>query len=75
MRRHPEDNDFVQAGDLYRVMKEDEHQRLVATIAGAWPRSAATTSSRSIAHFRAADNEYGDRIAAAVAAARRPAGR
>ena len=30
---HPEDNDFVQAGDLYRLLGEAEKQRLVANIA------------------------------------------
>src|SRR5260370_28069051 len=32
--RHPEDDDFVQAGALYPVMKEDGRRRLFENIAG-----------------------------------------
>ena len=31
---HAEDDDFVQAGDLYRLMSEDEKQRLIDNLAG-----------------------------------------
>lgn len=68
---HAEDNDFVQAGDLYRLMSEEEKVRLVENIAGGL--SAVTRPDiieRSIAHFHNADADYGDRIAAAVAALR-----
>ena len=67
--KHPEDNDFVQAGDLYRLMSEDEKQRLVANIAG--PLSAVTRDDvvqRAIGNFRNADPDYGARIAKAVQA-------
>lgn len=69
--KHAEDDDFVQAGMLYRVMKEDERQRLVANIAG----SLGTVKrddivQRSVAHFRAADPEFGARLEAAVKARR-----
>jgi catalase len=69
--RHRGDDDFVQAGMLYRVMKEDERQRLVANIAGGLARvTRADIIERSIAHFRAADPEYGARIEAAAKALR-----
>jgi len=68
---HAEDNDFVQAGDLYRLVSEDEKQRLVANIAsGLSAVSRPDIIERSIAHFRNADPDYGDRIAKAVAALR-----
>ena len=68
---HAEDNDFVQAGDLYRLVSEDEKQRLVANIAsGLSAVSRPDIIARSIAHFRNADPDYGDRIAKAVAALR-----
>ena len=64
---HPEDNDFVQAGNLYRLMKEDEKKRLVDNIAGSLSRvSRDDIIERSISHFRSADAEYGERIARAV---------
>lgn len=69
--RHKEDDDFVQAGMLYRVMKEDEKQRLVANIAGGLSRvSREDVIERSIGHLRKADADYGERVAQAVAALR-----
>ena len=69
--RHREDDDFVQAGMLYRVMKEDEKQRLVANIAGGLSRvSREDVIERAIGHFRKADADYGERVARAVAALR-----
>jgi catalase len=70
--RHAEDDDFVQAGALYRVMKEDARQRLVANIAGSLAQvTRQGVIDRSIANFQRADPEYGRRIAEAVAALRR----
>ncbi len=69
--KHPEDNDFVQAGNLYRLMSEAEKQRLVANIAGSL---AAVTRDdvihRAIGHFRNADADYGRRVTLAVQALR-----
>ncbi|MGO9060324.1 MAG: catalase [Candidatus Binataceae bacterium] len=65
---HPEDNDFVQAGDLYRLMSESQKQRLVANIAASLAQvSKADIIERSISNFRGADPEYGDQVAKAVA--------
>ena len=64
---HKEDNDFVQAGDLYRLMSEDEKKRLIENIAGGL--SAVTRDDiieRSIGHFEKADAEYGKRLAERV---------
>jgi catalase len=70
--RHAEDDDFVQAGMLYRVMTEDERQRLIANIAGGLARvSRPDIVERSLAHFHAADPEYGARVEAAVKALRK----
>ena len=52
---HNEDDDFVQAGNLYRVMRPDERERLIANIAGTLSRvSRPIIIERGIAHFRAA---------------------
>jgi catalase len=64
-------DDFTQAGDLYRLQPADARQRLVDNIAaGLGGVSTGPTGDgiveRSIAHFRAADPEFGDRVARAV---------
>jgi catalase len=68
---HAEDNDFVQAGDLYRLMSEVEKTRLIDNIAhGLSAVSRAEIIERSISHFRNADAEYGERLAAKIRALR-----
>jgi catalase len=65
--RHDEDNDFVQAGNLYRLMSEAERGRLVTNIAGSLSQvSREDIIARCVAHFRNADEEYGARVATAV---------
>jgi len=67
--RHPQDNDFVQAGDLYRLMDEAAKQRLVGNIAGSL--GAVTRQDiidRAVAHFRQADTDFGARLDKAIRA-------
>ncbi|WP_030545049.1 catalase [Streptomyces albus] len=69
--RHAEDDDFVQAGNLYRLMSEDEKERLVGNLAGAM--SGVTRDDileRAINNFRQADEDFGKRLEAAVQALR-----
>jgi len=69
--KHAEDDDFVQAGALFRVMKPDERKRLAGNIAGSLAQvTKSDVIERSIEHFRKADAEYGRLVAAAVAARR-----
>ena len=64
---HVEDNDFVQAGNLYRIMSVAERTRLVDNIAGSLSQVGRDDIvERSIGYFRAADSEYGARIEAAL---------
>jgi catalase len=64
---HRDDNDFVQAGDLYRLMSEAEKSRLVVNIAASLSRvSKKDIIERSVANFRNADAEYGERVATAL---------
>jgi catalase len=71
-QHHRDDNDFVQAGALYRLMSEAEKQRLIGNIAASLSKvSRADVIERSIAHFRSADPAFGDRLAAEVAKRRR----
>ena len=61
-------DDFAQAGALYRVIDEEARTRLVANIAASLSQvSKDEIVERSVAHFRAADAEYGERVAATVA--------
>jgi catalase len=62
-----EDDDFSQAGALYRLMADDERARLVARIAGSLGQvSRQEIIDRALAHFVRADAEYGARLEAAV---------
>jgi catalase len=68
---HAEDNDFVQAGNLYRLMTEEEKERLVDNLAGAVSRvSRDDIAERAINNFRRADDDFGKRLEAEVRALR-----
>jgi catalase len=55
---------YTQAGDLYRLMSEEERERLVANIVAAMkPVQRDDIKLRQIGHFYKADPEYGARIA------------
>jgi catalase len=55
---------YTQAGDLYRLMSEEERERLVANIVAAMkPVQRDDIKQRQICHFYKADPEYGTRIA------------
>ncbi|MFF1836638.1 catalase [Streptomyces sp. NPDC058231] len=64
---HTKDDDFFQAGELYRLMSEDEKGRLVANIAGGLSQvTRDDVIEKNLTHFRAADAEYGRRVEEAV---------
>lgn len=64
---HAEDDDFVQAGSLYRLMSEEERERLIADLAGAVSQvSREDIVERAIGNFRNADAGFGKRLEAAV---------
>ncbi|MFO0593344.1 MAG: catalase [Polyangiaceae bacterium] len=65
---HRENDDYVQGGMLYRVMKADEQARLVQNLAGSLAQvSREDVIHRSIGHFEKADADLGRRLRAAVA--------
>ncbi|MEW2622539.1 catalase [Streptomyces sp. NPDC048106] len=69
--RHAEDDDFVQAGNLYRLMSEQERERLIANLAGSISQvSRDDIVERAIGNFAAADADFGKRLEAAVRALR-----
>jgi catalase len=66
---HAEDDDFRQAGALYRVMDAAARSRLVKNIASSLSRvSREDIIERSISHFRNADPDYGEAVAREVRA-------
>ena len=66
-RAYDHDDHYTQAGDLYRLMSEEERARLVENIAGAMkPVERDEIKLRQIGHFYKADPEYGERIAKAL---------
>ncbi|CAM5260651.1 MULTISPECIES: catalase [Streptomyces] len=68
---HAKDDDFFQAGELYRLMSEDEKGRLVANIAGGLSQvTRDDVIEKNLAHFHAADADYGKRVEKAVRALR-----
>lgn len=65
---HRQNNDdYTQAGDLYRLFSEDEKQRLVENIAASLKSVPKDIQQTQIQHFRKADADYGARIEAALA--------
>lgn len=57
------DDDYVQPGDLFRLMPSDEQARLVANIAAALKNIPKEIQERMLAHFYKADKTYGDGVA------------
>lgn len=62
------EDDFTQAGNLYRLMPADERARLVDNIAGAMASVPAATQQRQLAHFDRADPGYGSGVRQALQA-------
>jgi catalase len=69
---HREDDDFVQAGALYRLISEDAKVRLIDNLAGGLAQVTRNdVVERSVGHFRKADAGFGKRLADAIQARRR----
>ena len=56
-------DDFTQAGDLFRIMSPEEQNRLMDTIAGAMKGVPEEIVKRQLYYFRIADDKYGEGIA------------
>ncbi len=56
-------DDYTQAGNLFRLMSADEQDRLMTTIAGAMQGVPDDIVKRQLAHFTKADPAYGSGIA------------
>jgi catalase len=56
-------DDYTQAGDLFRLMKEDERERLISNIVASMQSVPREIQLRQIAHFTQADPAYGAGVA------------
>jgi len=56
-------DDYTQAGDLFRLMPDDAKARLIENIVGAMQGVPTSIQQRQIAHFYKADSAYGAGIA------------
>jgi catalase len=61
------DDDFVQPGNLYRLMSEENKTDLINNIAGALSNADEHIRTLQIQHFKRADPEYGSRVEEAIA--------
>ncbi|NER33372.1 MAG: catalase [Oscillatoria sp. SIO1A7] len=57
------DRDFLQAGELYRVLTEEQKARLADNIVDSMKPVKREIQLRQISHFYKADPDYGDRVA------------
>ena len=62
-----EDDNFSQAGDLYRLMSEDQKNQLAGNIAGGLVHASDSVKERMLAQFNAADPDYAERVKKAIA--------
>jgi catalase len=63
---HAEDNDFVQPGNLYRLMSNAEKVRLISNLAGHMKAAQRAIQSRQVFNFYRADAELGTRLGRAL---------
>jgi len=64
---HRDDDDFVQAGALYRVMEPEEKLRLVSNLAGSLGQvTDPGVVERAVSYFAKADRDLGERLTAAL---------
>ncbi|MHB1022149.1 MAG: catalase [Acidobacteriaceae bacterium] len=64
---HREGNDdYQQPGDLYRLLPEEQKQRLVNNIAGSLGQTPERIQKLQVSHFMKADPDFGHRLAVAL---------
>ncbi len=64
---HREGNDdYTQAGNLFRLMTEEQQERLIGNLAGAMKTVPANIQLKQIRHFAKADARYGEGVARAL---------
>ncbi|QJR82771.1 catalase [Alteromonas pelagimontana] len=62
------DDNFTQAGQLFRLMSEDQKNQLASNIAGGLSQATADVQEAMFAQYEQADPDYAARVKAAIAA-------
>lgn len=57
------DDDYIQPGNLFRLMPDDEQQRLIENIVGSLKKVPMEIQKVMVGHFLKADKNYGEGIA------------
>ncbi len=57
------DADYIQPGNLFRLMDADQQERLICNITGSLKKVSKELQEKMVAHFRKADKDYGEGIA------------
>ena len=57
------DDDYIQPGNLFRLMPKDEQKRLIKNISGSLKKAPVEIQQKMIEHFTKADQTYGAGIA------------
>ena len=60
------DDDYVQPGNLYRLMLPEQQKSLAENIAGSLKKVPKDLQEKMVAHFSKADQAYGDGVAKAL---------
>jgi len=60
------DDDYIQPGNLYRLMSSKQQKELIDNIIGSLKKVPKEIQQKMIVHFRKADKNYGDGIAKAL---------
>ncbi|KAI9295808.1 catalase [Neoconidiobolus thromboides FSU 785] len=60
------DDDYVQAGNLYKKLEKEEQDDLIKNIAGHLSGAKKEIQNRMVEHFSKADKEYGSRVQKAL---------
>ncbi|MCL6626414.1 MAG: catalase [Alicyclobacillus shizuokensis] len=65
---HPDahEDDYTQAGDLYRLLAEPERRDLIDNVAASLGQADRAIQERMLPHFYRADADYGERVAKAL---------
>ena len=56
------DDDYIQPGNLFRLMSPEQQQELIANIVGSLKNAPKQIQEKMVAHFRKADQAYGDGV-------------
>jgi len=56
------DDDYIQPGNLFRLMSPSQQQELIANIVGSLKNAPKQIQEKMVAHFRKADQAYGDGV-------------